>query len=749
MTNETQKYFLGKKKKNIELIENKIYEVDNILKKQFSKGLKLSEIEIEDLSRDDFANLVYYILSKDRLYLKLYINLVKYFLNRYTKYGNFKGDKEYFFKKLSLSMKAERHAKDHIIIRKDDIGDKFYIILRGSVSIVIVQESYTYLTHEEYNRYLERLKYYREYELIRLVFSYANKIKVDQDLMKAIHDEVLTEDTENQNSNPNNISKKKLPKFMDNYVKVSAYEFVERVQPIVDYTVIEGRIKCQIATYKIVATLKDGDTFGEIALSKNEKDERKRTATVISERECLFGTVLNNVYSSFLKEVEEKSRLILIGQALQHTLFKDVSIENFLKYNYFNYFNVLTYKNGQYLFQQGEIRNSIFFINDGIIDLYTESSFQSISKFIDYLKNSMNLNNKSPNKINDKQIDEDYILNKEFEIQKQVNSFFYKYYTNIRTIEIYNIFKKETLGYEDLLLDNRFLFTAKVISKTCQVFVLEVNLLPSLLKDHIIRKNSKATINERKEIMIKRLMKIKNTSLNKYLENYRVLLSIMDLTKQKIKKRRNINVLRNSNKVISKTEKEKENNKDRVKKEHKYGLQSEEKIFSSRIRRKSNKANTFVSAFSLKNKYDSENLEKKLKNKNFCIQNDEEIEKYLDRINRNKIRTKSGIIYKQKKESSNTDLIKLPTLSKAKSKSRSKKSDKTFFKTQEGLKSVKKYYNLIPKMKDLTNKLMINEYRNRPKIDTNMTQFDFLFYDHFFTERSNKNYCKSPLFLEK
>jgi len=749
MTNETQKYFLGKKKKNIELIENKIYEVDNILKKQFSKGLKLSEIEIEDLSRDDFANLVYYILSKDRLYLKLYINLVKYFLNRYTKYGNFKGDKEYFFKKLSLSMKAERHAKDHIIIRKDDIGDKFYIILRGSVSIVIVQESYTYLTHEEYNRYLERLKYYREYELIRLVFSYANKIKVDQDLMKAIHDEVLTEDTENQNSNPNNISKKKLPKFMDNYVKVSAYEFVERVQPIVDYTVIEGRIKCQIATYKIVATLKDGDTFGEIALSKNEKDERKRTATVISERECLFGTVLNNVYSSFLKEVEEKSRLILIGQALQHTLFKDVSIENFLKYNYFNYFNVLTYKNGQYLFQQGEIRNSIFFINDGIIDLYTESSFQSISKFIDYLKNSMNLNNKSPNKINDKQIDEDYILNKEFEIQKQVNSFFYKYYTNIRTIEIYNIFKKETLGYEDLLLDNRFLFTAKVISKTCQVFVLEVNLLPSLLKDHIIRKNSKATINERKEIMIKRLMKIKNTSLNKYLENYRVLLSIMDLTKQKIKKRRNINVLRNSNKVISKTEKEKENNKDRVKKEHKYGLQSEEKIFSSRIRRKSNKANTFVSAFSLKNKYDSENLEKKLKNKNFCIQNDEEIEKYLDRINRNKIRTKSGIIYKQKKESSNTDLIKLPTLSKAKSKSRSKKSDKTFFKTQEGLKSVKKYYNLIPKMRDLSNKLMINEYRNRPKIDTNMTQFDFLFYDHFFTERSNKNYCKSPLFLEK
>ena len=37
MTNENQKFFFGKKKKNIELIENKIYEVDNLLKKYFSK----------------------------------------------------------------------------------------------------------------------------------------------------------------------------------------------------------------------------------------------------------------------------------------------------------------------------------------------------------------------------------------------------------------------------------------------------------------------------------------------------------------------------------------------------------------------------------------------------------------------------------------------------------------------------------------------------------------------------------------
>ena len=48
-----------------------------------------------------------------------------------------------------------------------------------------------------------------------------------------------------------------------------------------------------------------GDTFGEIALSKIDLEERKRTATVITDSECVFGIVPNSIYSTFLKEVEE------------------------------------------------------------------------------------------------------------------------------------------------------------------------------------------------------------------------------------------------------------------------------------------------------------------------------------------------------------------------------------------------------------------------------------------------------------
>ena len=310
-----------KERKNIELMENKIYEIDKIIKKQLEKGIQLDNIKIENMNKQQFANLVSYIISKDKVYLKLYINLVKYYLNKYTKYSNFKGDKEFFLKKLSMSMHPEKFPKDKIVIQKDEIGDKFYIILKGSVSIIIVQEVYDFLTQTEYDKYLENLNIYKEYSLIKLIFTYPNQIKGDQNILKSLHE------LEQLSSKSNAVINKNKEE------KVSAKQFVERIEPKINYSDTQERTRVKIAKYKIVANLKEGDTFGEIALSKNDNNERRRTATVITDTECVMGTVLNRVYSSFLKEIEEKNKLFLISQVLQHTLFREVAAENFLKYN--------------------------------------------------------------------------------------------------------------------------------------------------------------------------------------------------------------------------------------------------------------------------------------------------------------------------------------------------------------------------------------------------------------------------------
>ena len=53
--------------------------------------------------------------------------------------------------------------------------------------------------------------------------------------------------------------------------------------------------------------------------------------------------------------------------------------------------------------------------------------------------------------------------------------------------------------------------------------------------------------------------------------------------------------------------------------------------------------------------------------------------------------------------------------------------------------------NLIPNIKKLSTKYMIDEYgHGRHKIK-NMTQFDFVFFDRFFVSQGKRRYSKEPL----
>jgi signal-transduction protein with cAMP-binding, CBS, and nucleotidyltransferase domain len=102
--------------------------------------------------------------------------LIKYFLNKYTKYGYFEGDKDSFLTKLSTSMHIESFPKDYLLFRKNDIGDKFYIILKGKVAIVINQDIFIDMTQREYYIHFEKLRYFKEYYLLERLLSYENSI---------------------------------------------------------------------------------------------------------------------------------------------------------------------------------------------------------------------------------------------------------------------------------------------------------------------------------------------------------------------------------------------------------------------------------------------------------------------------------------------------------------------------------------------------------------------------------------------
>ena len=75
----------------------------------------------------------------------------------------------------------------------------------------------------------------------------------------------------------------------------------------------------------IVANLKTGDTFGEIALSKIELEERKRTATIITDTDCIFGILQKEAYQAFIKDTMEKARKANVELLLKCQLYLTLS----------------------------------------------------------------------------------------------------------------------------------------------------------------------------------------------------------------------------------------------------------------------------------------------------------------------------------------------------------------------------------------------------------------------------------------
>jgi hypothetical protein len=62
----------------------------------------------------------------------------------------------------------EKYEAKRLVMRYGDIGDKFYIILHGLVSIIIPIRISMQLTFNEFSRYIARLILFQEYELAKV-----------------------------------------------------------------------------------------------------------------------------------------------------------------------------------------------------------------------------------------------------------------------------------------------------------------------------------------------------------------------------------------------------------------------------------------------------------------------------------------------------------------------------------------------------------------------------------------------------
>ena len=235
-----------------------------------------------------------------------------------------------------------------------------------------------------------------------------------------------------------------------------------------------------IYSYIEIVQKNKGDTFGELAL---QHEDSKRTATIITNTDCILGFLSKNDYETCLSEIELKRRKNEVNFIMSFAIFDQmnwISFEN----KYFNYFKREYFYQGEKILTQGKPTNRIFFIMDGQFEISSTLSITSLYRLIRQKTN--------------------YSFQKlKIRLKKKLH--------NIR-LSICN--NRDILGLNDCLFigfsgDILSFVSATCISNKSIAFTLDLSILKELQhKMSEINDNLKQIIKKREKLMLDRLISI-------------------------------------------------------------------------------------------------------------------------------------------------------------------------------------------------------------------------------------------------
>ena len=272
-----------------------------------------------------------------------------------------------------------------------------------------------------------------------------------------------------------------------------------------------------IYKYHDIVTKNKGDTFGELAL---QHEDSKRTATIITNTDCIFGYLTKSAYETCLSEIELKRRKNEVNFIMSFAIFDQmnwISFEN----KYLNYFKREFYSQNDTIIRQGEKINKIYFIMNGQFEITTNISLGGIYRIIKQKR---------------KDALEDYIIR----VTKKR--------TKIR-LSICN--NKDIIGLNDCSFyktngEEISFVNVTCISSKSIVFTLDANILKGLKKKiPEINENLNEFINKREKVMVDRLITIFNILLKKREIEFNEKLKSLDIKsskklKQSMSKKQNL-----------------------------------------------------------------------------------------------------------------------------------------------------------------------------------------------------------------
>ena len=261
----------------------------------------------------------------------------KYFHNIKLEHGMPK------LEKITKICRLETAEKDSTIIKYGDIGDKFYIVLEGSVEIF-------------------KPKFIEINETPRNFFTMLRKIIVEdkddikykriksknENVIKNIPEEIILNNNEN---NKNNGFKAK------EYSQLFYFEIDEKMG---EYGV--------------------GFSFGDIALI----NKCPRNATIKAKKKCVLLTISNDEYNKAILEFQRQKLNSEIDNFIKtYSFFRNFNSDKIIRL--FNCFTKKVLFNGEFLYKQNMEADSIYILNNGSFMVYSCISFPWINDYIEYI----------------------------------------------------------------------------------------------------------------------------------------------------------------------------------------------------------------------------------------------------------------------------------------------------------------------------------------------------------------------------
>ena len=240
--------------------------------------------------------------------------------------------------KIIANINFHTYEKNYRIMNFGEEGDKFFIILQGSVTIHKPFPKEKLLTLREYVQYLVNVR-----------------------------------DKEKNESKFNRVQ--------DYNSKVNKYQLLAIEY---DYTRIPETQKAPyiLEEEREIDILYKGEIFGEMALIKNEP----RNCSIITEETCDLISIEKSDYSKIKDIEEQRINNKLVDFRNDFPIFKYWS--NSKCFRLISGFITEYYNKGDYIYKQNDIPDSIYFVKEGILEVFTDFNFGWYEEFIEYIHDS-------------------------------------------------------------------------------------------------------------------------------------------------------------------------------------------------------------------------------------------------------------------------------------------------------------------------------------------------------------------------